>query len=115
LGINDGFEGDVVLAVELPEAEFRECEEIESMPDGSDERRLGRALIPSALLNQHGPAQIYAHEYAGMSRPELLHGAERCEDQADRLVETSDEASPDGEERLREHAARFRAAIKFFD
>jgi hypothetical protein len=72
LDANDGFSGDIVLCLNIPDDIFEENEEIEC-PEDSPERRTGRSLIPAEILNQYGPAQVYSHAFSGCSRRDLLH------------------------------------------
>jgi hypothetical protein len=78
LDIKDGFDGQVTLCVNIPVGVFNCHEEIEGEPDSSHEIRTGRALIPAAVLNQFDPPQLYDHEYAGLSRRELLQAIDRA-------------------------------------
>lgn len=56
LDINDGADGDTLLAIEMPEEVIREYEWIE-------ERKSYREwLIPAALANQHGPTRVVSSE-----------------------------------------------------
>jgi hypothetical protein len=111
LDVDDGFRGDVVLAVDVPDEVFTSRERIER-PDDADGFRSGRALVPAAVLNRHGPARIYDHDYFGPSRRELVRSLRRWEEHADSLdpVLRADEAGP-----VRRHIASMRVAIAFFD
>lgn len=65
LDVNDGFEGDVTLCLDVPEGVFAKYE-------WDDPRhRYREALIPADVLNTLGKPQVYDHAYAGSSRREL--------------------------------------------
>jgi hypothetical protein len=96
LDANDGFDGDVVLCLELPTEEFTLHEWVE---DGGWPG-YGYGLVPPATLNRFGPPQIYDHTFAGSSRRELV--------QAIRAFEQADPPA-------RAHAQEMRKAMEFFD
>jgi hypothetical protein len=112
LDINDGFEGDVVLAMTIPVEVFNDHELLEHDPAGEAgvrEVRSGRALIPASTLNRYGPAQIYSHEYTGASRRQLLQSVQFWVQAAEI------EPDPRCAEQKRLHAGGIRTAIEFFD
>ena len=97
LDANDGFDGDVVLCLELPAEEFTLHEWVED--EGGPGYRY--ALAPSATLNRFGPPKVYDHTYAGSSRRELV--------QAIRMWEEADRPE------ARARAQEMRNAMEFFD
>ncbi len=95
LDTNDGFEGDVTLCLDVPDAVMQQYD----VTNTNVSYRL--ALIPAEVLNQLSPPQIYDHFYAGASRREILQSIQKWEQ------------SPD--ESSQRHAQEMREAIKFFD
>jgi hypothetical protein len=101
LNENDGFGGDVVLALSVPEEVFERYEWSETDPaDPYRETwvRTGRALIPAEVLNGFGRPEIYDHDYAGGTRRQLVRNARTWEEAG-----------------ANEKAAELRAAVAFFD
>jgi hypothetical protein len=99
LGINEGARGATVLSIEIPDAVFVQYERVE---EGKGYRE---ALIPALAVNQYGPPKFHDHEYAGLSRRELVRGADSYEKQAAKM--NSVEAS--------KKAKEMRDAIALFD
>lgn len=112
LDANDGFEGDLTLAVDLPDEVFAECECIETDSETGEEWRTGRALVPAAVLNQYGPARIYDHELAGHSRRVLLSLARISTNGADEAERRGDKTAA---EMNRRYASAVQETITFFD
>lgn len=94
LDVNDGFEGDITICLEIPEDVFEEYEVDDPIHD------CRQALIPAEVLNKLGKPQVYDHWYAGLSREDLVQAANRLEQ---------------GDVTARQYAIDFRAAIQFFD
>src|SRR5262249_41054265 len=80
-------------------------------PEGLEYQSMGYAIIPAAILNQHGKPHLYDHDYLGdgSDRRELVHAAESWEAAA---KEQSDESDA---ERIRGHAKEIRDAVTFLD
>jgi hypothetical protein len=106
LDVNDGFEGDVTLCLDLRDDEFKRYEIVE---EGARPGYRRMALVPAAVLNRFGPAKIFDHLYAGAGRVELLRSIRGWEQHGE---ECSEEES---KESSRRHAQEMRAAIEFFD
>jgi len=126
LDMNDGFEGDVTLAVTIPAEVFSGFEASETDPaDPTGERwfKTGRAIIPAEVLNQHGPAQIYDHQYAGLSRRDLLHAIRLWKADAEEEAEDAAAEAWKGEpaallgdpDAMRCKANELQAAFDFFE
>jgi hypothetical protein len=96
LGANDGFQVDVTLCLDIPDEIFEQYECTDELQAASGYRL---ALIPAAVLNRHGPVQIYDHEYAGLSRREMLIA-----------IRSWEEVSADHPK-----AREMRRALQFFD
>jgi hypothetical protein len=107
LDINDGFEGDVTLCVDVADDLFRQYE--------WTDHRLGyrHALIPAEVLNRLDKPQIYDHFYAGISRRDLVHSIRTWEGYGQRET-WSDEGAKAAEGSLR-HGRGMRDALEFFD
>jgi hypothetical protein len=125
LDINDGFEGDVVLCLDVPDDVFERYEMSETRPDTGQWFQTGRAIIPAAVLNRHGPAQIYDHNYAGLSRRELVQFIRNWEQGSEQIQEITlgreaigieeEGATARRVEGIKRHVAEMRDAIAFFD
>src|SRR5262245_6507941 len=106
LDANDGVEGDVVLCMEISEEDFRPHEVEDPI------HWYGRALIPADVLNRIGKPQVYDHEYAGISRRDLLGSIRWLETNAaasEEIAVTLDEPWR-GNEAARRHAQEMRDA-----
>ncbi len=120
LDANDGFPGDVVLCLEVPDDLFAERE---ATDDGQKSCGYRTALIPAAVLNRLGKPQVYDHFYAGHSRRELVRGARRLEGIDERRLADDEgegwKQSGRGNDREVSAAGRqakeVREAIEFFD
>jgi hypothetical protein len=95
LDINDGFEGEVTLCVDVPDATMQQYD------DSDTDRSYRLALIPAEVLNRLSPPQIYDHIYAGASRREILQSIQKWQQDADPSTQR--------------HAQEMREAINFFD
>jgi hypothetical protein len=94
LDANDGFSGDVVLCLDVPD-------EVLARYNVADEATPAVfALVPAGELNKLGKPRVYDHDLAGLSRRELLHAIRGMEDRG-----------RGGRKRARE----MRAALAFFD
>jgi hypothetical protein len=60
LNVNDGFEGDVTICLDIPEGDFKQYE-----IHGDPVISYRMAIMPSSVLNGLGKPQIYDHTYAG--------------------------------------------------
>jgi hypothetical protein len=111
-----GPQGDTVMCANVPEEVFRELEVEEATrpltpeesrrvgeggpePEGLEYQRVGYAIIPAEVLNQHGRPQVY-YEFATDSRAELLRAILGREQ---------------GEEGDQEFARAMRRAVDFLD
>jgi hypothetical protein len=94
LDANDGFPGEVVLCMEIPDNIFEQYEF--DAPD----HPYREAIIPATALNEIGKPQVFDHQFAGMSRRDLSNAANRWEERGVRGFL---------------HADEFRSAMKFFD
>src|SRR5262245_38785196 len=74
LGINDGFEGDVTLCLDVPDEVFKKYDITDSA------MACNIALIPAEVLNRIGRPKVYDHEFAGCSRRELVQSARMWEE-----------------------------------
>lgn len=96
LGPNDGFMGEVFLCIDVPEEWIAEFD----VTDGLMGKRGHRvALVPAARLDGIGKPQVYDHQFAGMSRRDIVKAAE--------AREIMSLGYPT--------AADFRSAVEFFD
>jgi hypothetical protein len=92
LTVSDGFDGDTLLALEVPEEVFTSHE----WSGYAESYRF--ALIPATEVNAFGRPQVDSHDFAWGSRRELLRAAQEWEAVGQR-----------------HHAAKMRKAIRFFD
>jgi hypothetical protein len=90
LDANEGFEGELTLCLDVPDAVFERYEWFEE--GGGPGYRL--SLIPAGVVNSLGKPAVYDHDFAGCSRRQLLQTMRRAEG---------------------EHAARIRRAVAFLD
>jgi hypothetical protein len=93
----DGFEGQVTLCLDVPEETFAAHDVSDDVTRGSGYRI---ALVPAEPLNSLPRPLVYDHDYAGMSRRDLVREAEQWE-----------AAGPECDDPVQE----FREAIRFFD
>jgi hypothetical protein len=103
LAVNDGYEGNTVFSVYLPEKVFSRYEWTE------DEGGYRWAVVPADEVNDHGLTRIHDHELAGFSRRELLLSAKLLEASAE------NETDPEASEGRLKSAANIREAMRFFD
>jgi hypothetical protein len=103
LDINEGFEGPVVLCLDVPDETFRKFE--------WQEKDLGyrHALIHSPTLNAIGKPTVYDLHFAGDSRRDLLNAI--CCSQEQASVENNDVCAA----HLTSHADKLREAKEFLD
>jgi hypothetical protein len=98
LEANDGFEGDVTICLDVPQVIFDTFDVTDTMQEKCGYRL---ALVPAVELNMLGTPQVYDHTFSGSSRVMLMKSIRNWE-QSDSKVG-------------REHGARMRAAVEFFD
>ena len=101
LDINDGAGGNVTLCVDIPEQLFDRFEVTPKV----EREILGvqLAVVPAAELNKIGKPQVYNHEFAGLSRRDLVKDMEILKAEADVF------------ESANERVSQIREAIEFFD
>jgi hypothetical protein len=98
LDVNDGFDGDVTLCLDVPEGTFKQYDVTDT---GQEQCGYRLALIPAPVLNGIGKPQVYDHAYAGASRRELPESIKTWEQ--------------DSAASSQLHAQEMRDAVKFFD
>jgi hypothetical protein len=76
LDANDGFEGAVVLCLDVPQELFNHFDLTDELQKASGYRI---ALIPAAALNRLGKPQVYDYSYAGCSRRDLVKSIQAAE------------------------------------
>jgi hypothetical protein len=98
LDAGDGFQGEMTLCLDLPDDEFERYEAREEDAPTEPQRM---ALVPAQVANRFGPAKIYDHTDAGLSRVEMLQQIRRWEQIPD--------------ERAQQRAQVMRETMAFFD
>jgi hypothetical protein len=76
LAAYDGFDGDVILCLDISEDDYKRYEWVEEPRDPG----YRKSLLPAAFLNTLDKPQIYDHLYAGSSRRELLQAIRKWEE-----------------------------------
>jgi hypothetical protein len=118
LDVNDGFEGDVTLCLDVLDDAFDQYDVTDELQKANGYRLF---LVPAKTLNQIGHPKVYDHEYAGCSRRELLQSSRRWEAAADEpgaepwKGESTEAETLRRVAAMRQHASEMRHAIEFFD